>query len=193
MQAHMCSEVGSALRPASAEQLGTVATVLSSMRFRQEPYEWVYSGFKPLLLPHVVASRCVSLLPGLCLYVHLSSQRDPASVHAHVPLERACFNDERRGMVSTGDAVLWSPTVWRKALRTPLCFASCKRACRQGMSVSLATLLLVLLRRLGLSAGLHFVEHRAPSRCSLARAFCVSLRMVQAAGSYFMLQPRPCW
>lgn len=37
------------------------------------------------------------------------------------------------------------------------------------MTVSLATMLLVLLRRLGLSAGLRFVEHRALLR-ACARA-----------------------
>lgn len=74
------------LVPASAEELRAVGESLSvGMHFRQEPFEWVYDGLKPLLLPDVVRNR-------------------------------------------------------------------------KGMSVSLATLTICVLRRLGLSAALHFVD-----------------------------------
>lgn len=42
---------------ASKTQLEAAEAALQALAFRQEPFEWVYEGFKPLLLPHVVSSR----------------------------------------------------------------------------------------------------------------------------------------
>jgi hypothetical protein len=46
------------LTMASRGQLEAVAqTMHNDLKFRADPFEWVYEGYAPLLLPDVLASR----------------------------------------------------------------------------------------------------------------------------------------
>ena len=46
------------LQLADAQQLRLVGETLSrTLKLRQDPFEWVYEGFHPLLLPSVLVTR----------------------------------------------------------------------------------------------------------------------------------------
>lgn len=68
----MCSQdlgKGQDLQWAQAEQMHALAqTLFEHLRFRHDPYEWVYQGFAPLLLPDVVTNKCAPATP-VCMYV----------------------------------------------------------------------------------------------------------------------------
>lgn len=56
-----CRHAGNEVVAASPAQMRALVAALTSMKFRQQPFEWVYEGYRPLLLPHVMASRSVPL------------------------------------------------------------------------------------------------------------------------------------
>ena len=59
---------------ATAQQMYAVEAVLRhTLKFRQEPFEWVYQGYAPLLLPSVVSSRCATT--SLCMHVVAAFKR----------------------------------------------------------------------------------------------------------------------
>jgi hypothetical protein len=46
---------------ASSDQMHAIAHALNkAFKFRFEPFEWVYEGYKPLLLPSVMVHRCAA-------------------------------------------------------------------------------------------------------------------------------------
>ena len=58
----LCRDDGAgAQMRATAQQMYAIEAVLRhTLKFRQEPFEWVYQGYAPLLLPSVVSSRCAT-------------------------------------------------------------------------------------------------------------------------------------
>jgi hypothetical protein len=122
------------LELATAEQLQALTnTVAGSMKFKQEPFEWVYAGFKPLLLPSVVNTRCALVL-------------------AHVA---SCITNVLQHWLLCAKATACL------ALITVLHAVTGVVACRKGMSVSLTVLLLSIMRRLGVTATIRYIESGA--------------------------------